>query len=85
MYAERVMGGNYLNFDINRQEIARYGLTVGDIQDVIETAIGGKNITSTIEGRERFPINVRYARELRDEPQMLERVLVTTHTATLRL
>jgi Cu(I)/Ag(I) efflux system membrane protein CusA/SilA len=53
---------------------------VGDVQDVIETAIGGKNITSTIEGRERFPINVRYARELRDEPQMLERVLVATPT-----
>ena len=80
IYAERVVSGYFYDFEIDRRAVARYGLTVGDVQDVIETAIGGKNITSTIEGRERFPINVRYARELRDEPQMLERVLVATPT-----
>ena len=80
IYAERVVSGYFYDFVIDRREAARYGLTVGDVQDVIETAIGGKNITSTIEGRERFPINVRYARELRDEPQKLERVLVATPT-----
>ncbi|MEE8201689.1 MAG: efflux RND transporter permease subunit [Candidatus Acidoferrales bacterium] len=80
IYAERVASGFFYDFEIDRQKAARYGPTVGDVQDVIETAIGGKNITTTIEGRERFPINVRYARELRDEPQKLERVLVATPT-----
>jgi Cu(I)/Ag(I) efflux system membrane protein CusA/SilA len=78
IYAERVVGGYYYNFNINREEVARYGLKVGDVEDVIETAIGGENISNTIEGRERFPINVRYARELRDDPQTLDRVLVAT-------
>jgi len=78
IYAERVVSGYYYDFEIDRREAARYGLTVGDVQDVIETAIGGKNITMTVEGRERFPVNVRYPRELRDEPQRLERVLVAT-------
>jgi Cu(I)/Ag(I) efflux system membrane protein CusA/SilA len=70
----------FFDFVINRFEIARYGLTVGDVEDVIETAIGGKNITTTVEGRERFPINVRYARELRDDFPKLERVLVAAPT-----
>jgi Cu(I)/Ag(I) efflux system membrane protein CusA/SilA len=78
IYAERVVSGYFYDFDIDRAAIARYGLTVGDVEDVIETAIGGKNISSTVEGRERFPINVRYFRELRDDPQTLERVLVST-------
>ena len=80
IYAERVVSGYFYDFVIDRRAVARYGLTVGDVEDVIETAVGGKNITSTIEGRERFPINVRYARELRDEPSKLERVLVATPT-----
>lgn len=80
IYAERVVSGFFYDFEIDRREAARYGLTVGDVEEVIETAIGGKNITMTIEGRERFPVNVRYARELRDEPQRLERVLVATPT-----
>jgi Cu(I)/Ag(I) efflux system membrane protein CusA/SilA len=80
IYAERVVSGFFYDFEIDRREAARYGLTVGDVEDVVETAIGGKNISMTIEGRERFPINVRYARELRDEPQKLERVLVATPT-----
>jgi len=80
VYAERVFGGYYLDFDINRTEIARYGLTIGDVGRVIESAVGGENISTTIEGRERYPINVRYLRELRDDPEKLRRVLVDTPT-----
>jgi len=79
-YAERVVGGNYLDFDINRREIARYGLTVGDVQDVIQSAIGGTNVTTTVEGLERYPVNLRYPRELRDNLTALRRVLVPTPT-----
>ncbi|MCH8268321.1 MAG: efflux RND transporter permease subunit, partial [Acidobacteria bacterium] len=78
VYAERVMGGNYLDFEIDRQAIARYGLTVGDVQDVIQTAVGGMNITTTVEGLERFPVNLRYGRELRDNVESLRAVLVPT-------
>ena len=78
VYAERVVGGNYLDFDIDRREIARYGLTVGDVQDVIQSAIGGMNVTTIIEGLERYPVNLRYARELRDNIASLRRVLVPT-------
>ena len=78
VYAERVMGGNYLDFKINRDSIARYGLTVGDVQEVIQTAIGGMNITTTIEGLERYPVNLRYSRELRDDLPALRAVLVST-------
>jgi Cu(I)/Ag(I) efflux system membrane protein CusA/SilA len=78
VYAERVVGGNYLDFDIDRREIARYGLTVGDVQDVIQSAIGGMNITTTVEGLERYPVNLRYPRELRDNIASLRRVLVPT-------
>jgi Cu(I)/Ag(I) efflux system membrane protein CusA/SilA len=77
-YAERVVAGNYLDLDIDRDRIARYGLTVGDVQDVIRTAIGGVNVTETVEGLERYAVNLRYSRELRDNPAALERVLVTT-------
>ena len=72
------MGGNYLDFEIDREEAARYGLTVGDIQDVIQTAIGGMNITTTIEGRERYPVNLRYSRDFRDDINKLQRVLIPT-------
>lgn len=78
VYAERVTGGYYLDFDIKRDQIARYGLTVEDVNDVIMYAIGGENITTTIEGRERYPVNVRYSRELRDDIEKLKRVLVST-------
>jgi Cu(I)/Ag(I) efflux system membrane protein CusA/SilA len=77
-YAERATGGYYVNIDVNRTAAARYGLTVGDVQDVIESAIGGKNITWTVEGRERYPINVRYPRDLRQDVEALKRILVTT-------
>jgi len=80
IYAERVVSGYFYDFKVKREEAARYGLTVGDVEDMIETAVGGKNITQTVEGRERFPVNVRDARELRDEPQRLDRVLVATPT-----
>jgi Cu(I)/Ag(I) efflux system membrane protein CusA/SilA len=78
VFAERVVGGNYLDFEIDRREIARYGLTVGDVQDVIQSAIGGMNVTWTVEGLERYPVNLRYPRELRDNMAMLRRVLVPT-------
>ncbi len=80
VYAERVTGGYFLDFDVNRDEIARYGLKLMDVGKIIETAIGGENIATTIEGRERYPINVRYLRELRDDPEKLKRVLVDTPT-----
>ena len=78
VYAERATGGNYLDFVIDRDEAARYGLNVGDIQDVIQSAIGGMNITTTVEGLERYPVNLRYKRELRDDIDALERILVPT-------
>jgi Cu(I)/Ag(I) efflux system membrane protein CusA/SilA len=79
-YSERVTGGNYLDFHIDRKQIARYGLTIGDVQQVIMTAIGGSNITYTVEGLERYPVNLRYNRELRDDIEKLKRVLVSTPT-----
>lgn len=78
VYAERVTGGNFLDYKINREEAARYGLTVGDVQDVIITAIGGMNVTSTVEGLERYPVNLRYGAELRDTPEKLKRILIPT-------
>ncbi len=78
VYAERVSGGYYLDIKIKREEAARYGLKIEDIQQVIMTAIGGENITTTVEGLERYPVNVRYKRELRDDIQKLGRVLVPT-------
>jgi Cu(I)/Ag(I) efflux system membrane protein CusA/SilA len=81
-YAERVIGGKYLDFVVNRLEAARYGLTVGDVEDLIESAIGGMKITTTVEGRERYPVAVRYAWELRDNVDKLRRVLVPTPTGT---
>ena len=77
-FADRLMGGHYLDFEIHRDKAARYGLTVGNVQDIIETAVGGMNIAYTVEGRERYPISVRYPRELRDDLQMLRRILVPT-------
>ncbi len=77
-YPDKSFGGNYLDFAIDRTEAARYGLTVGDVQDVIMSAIGGMNVTQTVEGRERYPVNVRYQPELRDDPDKLARVLVPT-------
>jgi len=75
-FAERTTGGYFLDFTPNRKEAARYGLTVGDVNDIVETAIGGKTIAMTVEGRERYPINVRYARDFREDLDALKRVLV---------
>ncbi len=77
-FAERPIGGFFLDFTVNREAAARYGLTVGDVNDVIETAIGGKTITTTVEGRERYSVNARYARDFRQDLQALKRVLVPT-------
>ncbi len=77
-YAERVMGGTYLDLDIDREAAARHGLTVGDVQDVITSAIGGMNVGWTVEGLERYPINIRYPRELRDNVEALGATLVPT-------
>ena len=78
VFAERVTGGYYLDIKIRREEVARYGLSVGDVGMLIESAIGGESISTTVEGRERYPINLRYARELRDDIAKLRRVLVPT-------
>ena len=78
VYSERVTGGNFLDFQIRRRDAARYGLTVGDVQDIIMSAVGGMNITQTVEGLERYPVNLRYGSELRDTPEKLRRILVPT-------
>ena len=80
VYPEQVTGGQYLNIEIDRDAAARYGIDVGDIQQVIETAIGETTLTTTIEGRKRFPVRVRYAPEFRADPQALGQILVTTST-----
>jgi Cu(I)/Ag(I) efflux system membrane protein CusA/SilA len=78
VYSERVTGGNFLDYKIKRLEAARYGLTVADVQDIIMSAVGGMNITQTVEGLERYPVNLRYGSELRDSPEKLRRILVPT-------
>ena len=78
IYAERVAGGYFVDFDLNRDAIARYGLSIADVQMVVMSAIGGETITTTIEGRERYTVNVRYPRELRDDIEKLKRILVPT-------
>ena len=79
-FAERVTGGFYLDFDINRKEAARYGLTVGDVQDVIATALGGMTVTETVEGLARYPVNVRYFQDYRENLAALKRILIPTPT-----
>ncbi|MBK7766354.1 MAG: efflux RND transporter permease subunit [Sulfuritalea sp.] len=78
-FAERITGGFYINIKPDREQLARYGLAIGDLQDVIGTALGGEMVTTTVEGRERFGVQVRYPRELRSDPQQIAReVLVPT-------
>lgn len=79
-FADRIVGKPYIHLNINRDEISRYGLNVEDVQQSIETAIGGMKVSSTVEGRERFPIRVRYPRELRDDPESLGKILIPTPT-----
>ncbi|HSC77146.1 MAG TPA: CusA/CzcA family heavy metal efflux RND transporter [Candidatus Acidoferrales bacterium] len=78
VFAERTTGGYFLDFELKREALARYGLTVDDVNEVVMSGVGGENLTLTVEGRERYPVNVRYARELRDDLPALERVLVAT-------
>ena len=85
-YSERVVGGNYIDIQVRRKDAARFGLTVADVQDVVRSAIGGMNITWTVEGLERYPVNLRYPRELRNDVDKLRRVVVPTpmgHTVPL--
>ncbi|RMH11154.1 MAG: efflux RND transporter permease subunit, partial [Planctomycetota bacterium] len=77
-FPEKSVGGNYLDIKIDREAIARYGLLVGDVQDVIMTAVGGMNVTTTVEGLERYPVNLRYPSELRDSMEKLRQTLVAT-------
>ncbi|MBV9398351.1 MAG: efflux RND transporter permease subunit [Bryobacterales bacterium] len=78
VFAERVSPGFYVNIEVNRTEAARYGLTVADVQQVVTSGIGGKNIAENIEGRQRYPINVRYSRDFRDNVEALSRLLIAT-------
>src|SRR5258708_17998413 len=76
VYPEQILGTPYLEIEVDRKAAARYGLNVGDVEEVIETAVGGAPLTTTIEGRNRFPVRVRYLRELRDSVEAIARVLV---------
>ena len=78
VFADRIVGKPYLEIKIDRNAIARYGLSIEDVQQTLETAVGGMEITSTVEGRERFPVRVRYPRELRDDPESIKKILVPT-------
>lgn len=78
VFADRTVGKPYLEIEIDRNAIARYGLSIEDVQKTMETAIGGMEITSTVEGRERFPVRVRYPQELRDDPESIKKILVPT-------
>jgi Cu(I)/Ag(I) efflux system membrane protein CusA/SilA len=80
VFAERVMGGNYVQFDIDRDEIARYGLRVGDVQEVLEVALGGMPLTTTVEGLERYGVNLRYSRDFRENLEALRDIIVPTPT-----
>jgi len=81
-FGDRAVGGYYLDFNIDRKGAARYGLTVGNVQDTIQSAIGGMNVTETVEGLERYPVNVRYPRDLRGDLETLKRVLISTPTGS---
>jgi len=78
VFADRIVGKPYLEIDIDRKKIARYGIHIRTVQDIIEIAIGGRKVTTTVEGRERYPVRVRYMRELRDTVESLKEILVTS-------
>jgi Cu(I)/Ag(I) efflux system membrane protein CusA/SilA len=82
VFADRVVGKPYLEMEINREQIARYGLSVKSLQTVLSSAIGGMKLTTTVEGRDRFPVRLRYAREFRDNPEDLKKILIPTPTGT---
>jgi Cu(I)/Ag(I) efflux system membrane protein CusA/SilA len=81
-FPEKTVGGSYVDFEIRRSEVARYGLSVQDVQEVVLSAMGGMSITSTVEGLERYPVNLRYKRELRDNLPALEQMLVSSPSGT---
>ncbi len=81
-FAERSVGGFFIDFKVDRDKAARYGLRVADINEVVMTAVGGMQVSETVEGRERYPVTVRYAREFRDDPSLLSDVLISTKTGT---
>ncbi|BDC51756.1 cation transporter [Bryobacterales bacterium F-183] len=85
VFAERTSGGYFLDFDWKRDELARYGISIEDAQAVVMSAVGGDNVTTTIEGRERYPVNVRYGRDFRSDPQALGRVLIPAGNTQLPL
>src|SRR5690606_34775454 len=76
VFAERVMGGNYVQFDIDRDAIARYGLTLGDVQEVLEVALGGMPLTTTVEGLQRYEVILRYGRDYRENLEALEEIAI---------
>jgi copper/silver efflux system protein len=78
VFSERTAGGYFLDFDLRREQLARYGLTVGDAQEVLMSAVGGDSVSTTVEGRERYPVNIRYLRDYRSDLSSLQRVLVST-------
>src|SRR5262245_42153918 len=80
VFAERTMGGNYVEFNIDRDAIARYGLTLSDVQDVLEVALGGRPLTTTVEGLERYSVNLRYSRDFRENLEALREIVVPTPT-----
>ncbi|MDR0541678.1 MAG: efflux RND transporter permease subunit [Dysgonamonadaceae bacterium] len=82
VFYDRAVGAPYIEIKPNRQNMARYGITVADFQEIIEAAVGGMALTTTVEGRERFPVRLRYPRELRDDPEALSNILIPTATGT---
>jgi copper/silver efflux system protein len=76
VFYDRAVGAPYIEIRLNREAMARYGMTISDVQDVLQVAVGGMTLSTSVEGRERFPISVRYARELRDNPEDLKRILI---------
>ena len=77
VFPDQIVGKGYVEIKIDRKKAARYGINVGDIQDVVEVAMGGKPLTMTVEGRERYPVRVRYARDFRDDVEALKGILVS--------
>lgn len=80
VFYDRAVGAPYMEIKLNRQAIARYGMTISDVQEILQVAVGGMTLTKTVEGRERFPVRVRYARELRDTPEDISKILISSMT-----
>ena len=76
VFYDRAVGAPYIEIKLNREAMARYGMSISDVQEILQVAVGGMSLSNSVEGRERFPIRVRYARELRDNPDDLKRILI---------